>query len=164
MKNQLGKDMKAFAQQTAQFIDRGLPRIIEVEGLRHIEKSFQNEGFTDSSVKKWRPRKTKDKRGRDLTRYRSNRVGRKGNLNRYGKSLQGRPILTGYNSGGDRLRSSWRAKTRKRQVRFFTYKPYAKKHNEGLDGMPKREMIGPSKILDKKIEKKIEKQLDIIFK
>ncbi len=164
MKRRLEHDMKILAKKTLRFIDHDLPKIIEAEGLKHIDKSFENEGFTDSSVKKWQPRKTKDKRGRDITRYRSSRVGRKGSLNRYGKRIQGRPILTGHESGGDKLRNSWRAKTMRRQTRFFTYKKYAERHNEGLNGMPKRQMIGPSKVLDKKIEKKIEKQLDIIFK
>ena len=160
----LGRDMRALAQKTAQFIDRDLPEIIANEGLNHIKKSFANEGFTDSTVKKWEPRKTEDKRGRNITRYRTNRVGRQGSLNRYGKKIQGRPILTGHATGGNKLRNSFRAKRGRRRVVFFTYKKYAQRHNEGLGGMPKRQFVGASKVLDKKIENKVNQSLDRIFK
>jgi hypothetical protein len=160
----LHQDLKDLAKKTARFIENDIPEIIANEGLKHIKKSFDDEGFTDSSVEKWKERKTVDKRGRNITRYRTNRVGRKGNLNKYGRSIKGRPILTGHATGGNKLRNSYRAKTRRNSVVFFTYKKYAKRHNEGLDGMPKRQHVGASKVLDNRIEQKINKSMDKIFK
>jgi len=48
-------------------------------------------------------------------------------------------------------------------VRFKTDKEYAERHNEGLSGMPKRQFIGKSKTLTKKVIKKIEKGIDKIL-
>jgi phage gpG-like protein len=160
----LAKDLRALAVKTAKFMEEDLPEIIATEGLNHIKKSFKDEGFTDSSLKKWKKRKTTDKRGRNITRYRTNRVGRRGSPNKYGRSIVGRPTLTGHATGGNKLRNSWRAKTRRNSVVFFSYKKYAQRHNEGLDGMPKRQYIGASKVLDSKIEQKITRSLDRIFK
>lgn len=159
----LGKDMQALAKKVARFIDDDVPKIIANEGLNHIEESFQNEGFTDTSLSKWKERKTTDKQGRDITRYRTNRRGRRGRLTAYGKKLKDRPILTGFNTGNNKLRNSFRAKTRRGRVVFFTYKKYAQKHNEG-EGITKRQFIGQSDKLDDRIEKKITKTLDRIFK
>lgn len=159
----LTKDMHALARNTANFIQRDLPKIVEVEGLKHIKESFRNEGFTNRGLDKWKERKTKDDSGRDTTRYRTDRVGRKGSLNRYGRKIQGRPILTGYATGGNKLRNSWRAKTNRHRVVFYTYKPYAKRHNEGTDGMPKRQFVGPSKKMDDKIERKVNQSMNRLF-
>jgi phage gpG-like protein len=157
-------DLKELAKKTAHFIEYDIPDIIATEGLRHIKKSFEDEGFTDRSVEKWKKRTTTDKRGRQITRYRTNRVGRKGSPNKYGRSIVGRPTLTGHASGGNKLRNSYRVKTRRNSVVFFTYKKYAKRHNEGLKGMPKRQHMGASHVLDRKIEQKINKTMDNIFK
>lgn len=41
---------------------------------------------------------------------------------------------------------------------------YAERHNEGLSGMPQREFVGRSKILERNITKTIEKELGKMFK
>lgn len=147
--------LEALKRKLNRFADNlkdDLTTIIEVEGLNFISENFQKEGF-DEGQNKWKERATTDKRGRDITRYRTNRVGRKGSLNKYGRTTQGRPILTGHNTGGDKLRNSFRARKQGNAVAFFTYKKYAQRHNEGLKGMPKRQFMGKSKVLDKKIKK-----------
>ena len=159
----LAKDMERRAKQMADFMAEDLPIIVEVEGLNHIKEAFENEGFTDTSLEKWEPRKTTDKRRRDITRYRTNRVGKVGGLNRMGQRNEGRPILTGFASGSNKLRNSFRARRSKEQVQFYTYKPYAKRHNEG-ENVPERQFIGPSTALDQRIEKKINRSLQTIFK
>lgn len=131
-----------------------LTDIIEVEGTNFIKKNFQDEGFNDTGLEKWEQRKTTDSRGRDNTRYRTNRVGRAGSLNKYGRMIQDRPILTGHATGGDKLRNSFRARKQGNAVVFFTYKRYAQRHNEGLKRMPKRQFMGKSKYLDRKITDK----------
>lgn len=139
-------------------------QIFEVEGLKFIEKNFRDQGFNDSGVDKWKKRKTTDRAGRDITRYRTNRKGTAGALTKFGREDIGRAILVGHETGGDKLKNSFRARKEARAVRFYTYKKYAKRHNEGLDGMPKRQFIGKSKYLNDQISKKITQQLDILFR
>jgi hypothetical protein len=91
-------------------------------------------------------------------------VGTRGSLNRYGQRIKGRSILVGHNTGPDKLKNSFHASRSRREVRFTTYKSYAKRHNEGVDGMPQRRFMGPSKKLDRQIETKLTKELDKIFK
>ncbi|QYS86316.1 phage morphogenesis protein [Flavobacterium oreochromis] len=141
-------------------------RIIGVEGLNFIQKNFRDEGFTDVSTKKWEERKTEDNRGRDITRYRTNRRGKQGNLNRYGSKNKDRAILVGHGTGGDKLKSSFRHRISlgSSSVSFYTYKGYAARHNEGLDGMPKRQFMGKSEYLNKQIAAKIKKELDKLLR
>ena len=158
------KDIKQLAKNITKFIKNDLPHIVAQEGLNFVKSNFENEGFTDSSTKKRPERKTEDKTGRDITRYRSDRIGRKGTLNRYGKKIKGRPILTGHASAGNKLRNSFRADIRPGRVVLFTYKKYAERHNKGLAGMPKRPFIGHSKTLEKNIEKKTLNTINRAFK
>lgn len=159
-----GKDVAAMEKKAKKFISKDLPKIVEVEGLAHIKKSFKDEGFTNSRLQKWKPRKTTDQNGRDITRYRTDKVGKIGSLNAFGRRNKGRSILTGHESGGNKLRNSFRTKRSAKRVVFFTYKDYAERHNEGKDGMAKRMFMGPSQKLDRKIEKKINRTLDTILK
>lgn len=139
-------------------------KIIGVEGLNFIKKNFRDEGFTDTGFTKWDKRKTEDKNGRDITRYRSNRSGRQGQLNRYGSKNQDRALLTGFATGGDKLRNSFKKSSSINEVRFYTYKVYADRHNEGLDGMPKRQFMGKSAYLENKIKEKLSKELDKLLR
>lgn len=141
-------------------------RIIGVEGKNFIVKNFQDQGFTDVGLKKWQERKTEDINGRDLTRYRTNRRGRSGSLNRFGSMNEDRAILTGHATGGDKLRNSFHYRTSlgSSLVTFYTHKKYAFRHNEGLDGMPKRQFMGKSAYLQNQISKKLNKELDKIMR
>ncbi|MFJ1474052.1 phage morphogenesis protein [Capnocytophaga cynodegmi] len=143
--------------QIANLVHKDIPIVLKVEGIKFIQKNFQDEGFNDGGLEKWKPRKTTDRQGRDITRYRTNRVGKKGNLNRYGSKIKGRAILTGYASGGNKLRHSLKTRIAKNKVTFYTHKEYASRHNEGLDGMPKRQFIGKSRTLDENIKKEIDR-------
>lgn len=152
----LERKLKSLSEQVPQIAKD----VIETEGLNFIKKNFRDEGFNSSSgLQKWKPRKTTDKRGRNITRYRTNRVGTAGSLNRYGRKNQGRAILTGYDTAGDKLRNSFRAKQRKYDVVFYTYKEYAKYHNEGIGKQPKRQFMGASSYLNNRIKQKLDKQL-----
>lgn len=156
------KDLQRLLLQTAvQMPEVGI-KVIKVEGIKFIKHNFRNEGFdTGSGIKKWKDRKTEDKRGRDITRYRTNRRGKAGSFNKYGRAIQDRSLLVGHKTGGNKLTNSFRAvRAGKYAVAFRTYKEYAQRHNEGLDGMPKRQFIGPSKYLDKKIYLKLKREHD----
>ena len=141
-------------------------RVIGVEGKNFIQKNFRDEGFTDTGTEKWKARKTEDRQGRDITRYRTSKRGKAGNLNKYGSKIKDRAILTGYASGGNKLRNSFkfRVSIGSSQVTFYTYKDYAERHNEGLGGMPKRQFMGKSNYLDSQISRKINTELDKILR
>ena len=159
-------ELQKLLDRAAQEIPDKVLKIIGVEGKNFIQKNFRDEGFTDSSTEKWQERKTEDRQGRDLTRYRTSRRGKAGNLNKYGSSIKDRAILTGFATGGNKLRNSFRYRVSigSSQVTFYTYKEYAERHNEGLDGMPKRRFMGKSAYLNTQISKKINKELDKILR
>jgi phage gpG-like protein len=157
-------DLQKLLNKAAEEIPDKLLAIFEVEGNNFIKKNFQDQGFNDNGIEKWKPRKTVDKKGRDLTRYRTSRHGSVGSFTKFGQENEGRAILTGHATGGNKLRNSFRSRREKQQVVFFTYKNYAERHNEGKDAMPRRQFIGKSTYLDKKIKEKVTKTLDQIFK
>ena len=159
-------EIQKLLDRAAQEIPDKVLKIIGVEGKNFIQKNFRDEGFTDSSTEKWQERKTEDRQGRDITRYRTSRRGKAGNLNKYGSSIKDRAILTGFATGGNKLRNSFRYRVSigSSQVTFYTYKEYAERHNEGLDGMPKRRFMGKSAYLNTQISKKINKELDKILR
>jgi phage gpG-like protein len=156
------KDLQKLLWKASKEIPDKALRIIGTEGKKFITKNFRDQSFTDSTTKKWEARKTKDNQDRDITRYRTNRVGRAGSLNRYGSKNADRAILVGFNTGGDKLKNSFKYSVSQanNNVVFRTYKPYAARHNEGLDGMPKRQFIGKSAYLNRQIADKIKRELD----
>ena len=159
-------ELQKLLDRASQEIPDKVLKIIGVEGKNFIQKNFRDEGFTDTSTEKWQERKTEDRQGRDITRYRTSRRGKAGNLNKYGSSIKDRAILTGFATGGNKLRNSFRYRVSigSSQVTFYTYKEYAERHNEGLDGMPKRRFMGKSAYLNTQISKKINKELDKILR
>ena len=144
----MSQDFQKFLNQVGQKVNKLLkvdfPKIVKVEGLNFIHDNFDNEGFTESSgsVKKWKKRKK-----------------RKG---KQGRKDKGRALMI--KSGN--LRRSWDNKTKAsdNKVEFTSDKPYAERHNEGLDDMPQRQMIGDSRELDKRIQDKLKREMDKIFK
>ena len=153
------KDLERSLKKLMDFVNNDASRIIEVEGTKHFKESFENQGFTDASLAKWKPRKTVDDRGRDITRYRTDRVGRRGQLNAFGRRNQDRDILTGHNTGADKLRNSISSKRYRNKVVWSTYKPYAKLHNEGAKHLPKRQFMGKSQTLNRNIKRKFKRTL-----
>ncbi len=157
-------DMQRLFMRAMSSITEDAMRIIEVEGLNFIKKNFRDQGFHGESFEKWQERKKTDSRGRDKTRYRTNRRGNIGELTKFGRKEQGRAILTGHRSGGDKLRNSLRARRQGLKNIFYTYKAYAETHNEGTDKIPQRQFMGNSPVLNKKIADKIKRTLDRQFK
>jgi hypothetical protein len=155
-------DLQRLFDTMARELPTALPTIVGVEGKNFIQKNFRDQGFNDAGLTKWQERKTVDGNGRDITRYRTNRVGRVGNLNKYGSKNVDRAILVGFNTGGDKLMNSihYRTTSNYGVVTFYTHKAYAERHNEGLDGMPKRQFMGRSKYLESRIFSKITRTLD----
>jgi phage gpG-like protein len=160
-------DLQNLLNQAAKEMPDKALRIIGVEGLKFIKKNFRDQGFNDTGIEKWQKRKTTDKNGRDLTRYSTNRNGRSaGSLTKFGLRDVNRAILVGHDTGGDKLINSFKYNIIRAssQVNFRTPKKYAGRHNEGLDGMPKRQFMGKSKYLDNEISQKIKKEWDKLLR
>jgi len=175
------EEMKTAADQVKKLMTEDAYRIIGIEGEKHFKKSFQDEGFTDENLEKWKelkPATVKRKTKKD------------GNVSK---------ILHDQGHLEDAI--DWNADYGAGGVVFSNDRPYAQIHNEGgtiTQGsrselfvrnrddknrfakgttagkgftfqqraieMPKRQFMGPSRTLEKKIVDKIAKQLDKIFK
>jgi len=118
-------------------LKRTLPRIIANNSLNHFLEGFRsNGGQTDAG--RWSRRKPGTRRD------------------------SGRNILV--DTGALRRDVRIRMTTFKRIVLGTARTPYARRHNEGLKGMPKREFLGKSSKLDAKNKELIQKQLNRIYK
>ena len=136
------QSFKQAAKQATSFVQNRLPAVVGIEATKHFKGSFHNEGFTDDVLEPWS----------DITEKRKDQKRRKnGNLP---------PILTDTGDLGDSI--TWSESGDK--VVMSTDVVYAQRHNEGTNGMPKRQFMGPSKTLDRTITAKIEKELKKIFK
>ncbi len=139
MAGSLSDLQKLLIRASKEIPDKAL-RVIGVEGKKFIEKNFRDQGFTDTSTTKWEERKH--------------------------ETSESRAILVGFNTGGDKLKNSFKYSVSKgnNTVAFRTYKPYAARHNEGLNGMPKRQFIGKSAYLNRQIADKIKRELDLTLR
>lgn len=129
------ESFKITVSRIRQFLQRDAKTIVRVESVNHFKQSFQDEGFTDETLIKWP----------DISEKRKEQKRRKnGNLppiltdtGDLGRSITGEDVTDGVVISSDKV--------------------YAQRHNEGLNGMPKRQFMGPSKQLDKKILAKLDK-------
>lgn len=130
--------------QKASEVIQAMVTTMGIYAVNHYKKSFIDGGFTDESLEQWKPRKRID------------------------RSRNSRAILT--QTG--RLRRSLVAKKLGRySVSIQSNVKYANVHNEGLRAgrgkgfkMPKRQFVGYSGQLARKIEKKLDSNLRQIFK
>lgn len=133
------KDIQVFKPQLEKMVDA-----MGVLAVNHFTQSFRNQGFTDENLQMWKPRKRTER-------------SRMGN----------RAILV--KSG--RLRRSIRSKRfGLLAVKIYTDVPYASVHNNGERSgrgrgfiMPKRQFIGYSGILNRKIIAKFDSKIKQIF-
>lgn len=162
----LGKDLKNQARLTKKVIKGDLQRIIGVEGLKHFDKSWDNEGFTDNSLQKWEPRKEPKKKFKK-------KGGQRKDYKRWKAKNKGRRLLLSHRTDtkGGHLRHSLKYRIVGTKVIFSSDKAYAEVHNEGGKAgrgigftMKKRQYMGPSRKLDQNIKRKLDKELDKIFK
>ena len=139
MAGSLSDLQKLLIRASKEIPDKAL-RVIGVEGKKFIKKNFRDQGFTDTTTTKWEERKH--------------------------EASESRAILVGFNTGGDKLKNSFKYSVSKgnNTVAFRTYKPYAARHNEGLNGMPKRQFMGKSAYLNRQIADKIKRELDLTLR
>jgi phage gpG-like protein len=130
------------------YLEKGVFETVGDEAVSHYKKSFRDEGFTDRSLKKWKE------------------VKRRINPRNPKAAAATRPILTGSGELGQSI--NW-DKGAGRKVVVRSDKVYARVHNEGLRAgrgkgfkMPKRQFVGKSAELTKKINDKVTKHLNTI--
>lgn len=114
-----------------------LPLIVGNIAKRHFVKSFKDGGFTDVNLDPWAKRKRLDKSDR--------------------RTGTNRAILV--KSG--HLRGSIRVKVANfNKIEIGAYGvPYARYHNQGVGKMPKRQFIGQSRLMTRKISKRIKQEI-----
>ena len=129
----------------------------------HFRDSFHNEGFTDETLVKWPEVERRKEENQKITK--NKKTGKKSS--RYSRKQQTSPILTDSGDLGDSIK--WDMDYNK-EIVITTDSEYAQIHNEGgMAGrgkkvkIPKRQFMGPSKQLEKKIEKTLIRGVDLIF-
>jgi len=158
------------------YLQNDAKTIIGVEATNHFKDSFTNQGFTDGRLEKWdeveRRKPTSSWKG---FQYGSNAANGKkrrkpSSPTNYSPSAETRPILSG--PTGELMNSIQWEKTA-RGVRVFAATAYAKIQNEGgpmkIFGktagiMPKRQYMGPSKVLTDRIKRILLKDLTTILR
>lgn len=159
------------------YLENDIQTRIGVESVNHFKASFENQGFTDVSLKKWdeverrKPSspwygfKYKGTASRPGTKKR-----KKTSFSNYSPAATSRPILSGETGN---LMNGIRWRKVGRQVEITANTKYAKLINEGgpmkifgkhISKMPQRQFMGPSNALNKKIESKIMNDLKNIMK
>lgn len=119
-----------------------LPVILANEAQNFFAGSWKTQGFTDKSLNPWLPR-TKET-----------------------KKTKGKSIMVSTGKLRRAVQNSIREKSfsKIRLVIEGGSIPYAARHNNGEDGMPKRQFIGDSEALRKQQRKTIVNQIDKIWK
>jgi phage gpG-like protein len=162
----IGKDIANQARLIKKLANGNFQKIIGVEGLKHFDKSWDKEGFTDKSLSKWKPREWKK------TTHKK-KGGQRKDYKRWKAKNKGRKLLMSHRSDtdGGHLRHSISYRVVGTKTIFYTDKPYAKVHNEGGKAgrgigfvMKKRQFMGHSHQWDQKIEKKLDREMNKIFK
>jgi phage gpG-like protein len=143
------KDFIEKLKKINNYLDKGVFETVGDEAVSHYKKSFRDEGFTDRSLKKWKE------------------VKRRINPRNPKAAAATRPILTG-RSGELGSSIKW-DKGAGRKVVISSDKVYAQVHNEGLRAgrgkgfkMPKRQIVGKSAELTRKINGKVAKHINTI--
>lgn len=153
------KEFRTAADRIGEFLQADGPRIVGTTALNFIQDNFQLEGFQgDSGVEKWPERKVTDDRGKDKRYYKRGK--RAGRLTRFGQKEKERNLLVGHDSGSNRMVSSFHVEEGQGYVEITNEKEYAPFHNEGEEELPQRQMIGPSEVMDREVERQFTKHLD----
>ncbi len=187
--NKFIKNLIKNNKKITEYIEDKAPRIVGIEAVNFFKNSFDNGGFTDSTLIKWKPVKRTDNTSKWYGfQYRARSALPTGHLRRQGckkpyKQRKENPItnfspaatkrtaLNGYT--GDLKESIHYQKTGNGKIEVRSNLEYADIHNSGgmisIFGkknvkLPKRQFIGESKKLNQKITKIIENDIIKIIK
>jgi phage gpG-like protein len=141
------KDFIEKLKKINNYLNEGVFEDVGNEAVSHYKKSFRDEGFTNRNLKKWKE------------------VKRRINPRNPKAAAATLPILTKSGELGDSIKHSKEG----RKVIIRSDKVYAQVHNEGLRAgrgkgfkMPKRQFVGKSDELIKKINTKVAKHINTI--
>lgn len=160
---QFKKLLIANQKQIKSFVNNIAPDLIGDAAVNHFKENFDKEGFVDDQLKPWKEVKRRQKESTwyefDASKppkYRSTKRGKD-------------KILKDTNH----LQDSIDYETKQHKVIIYSDLPYAAVHNYGQNAkifgkksfkMPKRQFIGRSRQLDKKIIKMLTSEMDKIIK
>lgn len=132
-----------------------LTTILANDIVNFFKKSFRKQGWEDTGVQRWQPRKGEISGG-------IAKVSK--------KSAGGRGILI---QSGDLSKSIEVESANWGNIRIKSALPYSAIHNDGLMGkafgkysfkMPKRKFMGRSRVLHNQLKEKMERKMNIVFK
>lgn len=156
--------MQRLSKQAKRQLNNDLPRAVAVLGTNHFKKSWETQGFEDRGISKWPSRKAPKA---------TTKSGKPSKTYAKFQRKNGRPILYSHASDrqGTHLKDTIKGRTSGKRVIFSSDKVYAQVHNEGGRAgrgrgfkMRKRQFMGKSYALDRKIEKKIDRMVDNLIK
>jgi phage gpG-like protein len=172
-------EAKKIAQHLSKFTKEigEMQTIMGVEATNHFKRSFRNQGFTDNTLEKWQSRKKRERGGVRAILTKTGRLKKSINFIRKGRysvivNTGGTPYARIHNEGGV-INKKASEKTlnftisRDGRSRFSK----AKKANFQIDvnikahtiKMPKRQFIGDSNVLNKKIVNELNRKIRAIF-
>lgn len=170
------KKLEAKLRKLNDYFDGKIQTRIGVESVNHFQESFENQGFTDSSLQKW---EEVERRKPESSWYGFKYKGtakkpgsksRGGKFTNYSPAATKRPILSGETQN---LMNGIRWRANGKSVEVTANTKYAEIINEGGNmrifgkhpaKMPKRQFMGKSKVLNEKIEKKVLQDLKKIMR
>ncbi len=168
------KQFKEAIKKATHFKERILPAIVGTEAENHFKDSFHNEGFTDKTLEPWqdvkrrtdpRPGSSKSERTRKILTGKTADLGESirwdGNYNQLVKIQTDVEYAQIHNEGGT-VSGTYSVRAHTRTVKGKTQNVKAHTRNVNYT-MPKRQFMGESAELDKKIADAIEEELDKIF-
>lgn len=163
--------LRAKLNRLKKYIDKDVPVIVGVEAVNHFKESFEKQGFEDEGIEKWEDVKRRDPSsgwyGFMWKGEKQVKGGRKANRSEAAKS---RPILSGETQ---ELRNSIDWIQLGKTIKIYSTKVYAQIQNEGGEikvfgkhtaNIPKRQFMGKSGALKKKLEIMISNDIKKIFK
>lgn len=150
-------------QKVERYLDGGIHDHVGVESENHFKESFQNEGFTDDHLIKWK----EVERRKPHSPWHGFQLG---NNKNFSPAATKRKILTGNTMN---LSESITYRKNGRRVIITAGTKYAKIHNEGGSfkvfgktpaTMPQRQFMGDSKVLRDKINKTVKNHINRLMK
>lgn len=171
------KNITKKLQKVQQYLKNDVGDVIGIEAINHFKDSFQNEGFTDTSLQKWdKVKRTEPSSKWYGFKYKSTspkpgRTKRKEeSYTNYSEAATKRPVLSG---DTQELMNAIDYDFNGARVTITARTAYSQIHNEGgqikvfgrnTATMPKRQFMGASEVLKNKIQSIIEKDLTNILK
>lgn len=160
-----------------QYLEKNVPTIMGVEAVNHFKDSFQNQGFTDKSLKKW----DEVERRKSGSKWKGFQYGstvprpgqkqrKKGSQTNYSPAAESRPILAGTTL---ELMNSIQWEKTANGVKVYSDLVYSKIQNQGGEisifgkartTLKQRQFMGESEVLRNNIRKIIYTDLKRILK